>query len=80
MVPSTTLIHRHCWTGTWQDCEAWLTRFPNSYIGLTPLVTYLNENTVNTVRQVAMHIPLDRLLLETDAPYFIPSKVCPNIT
>ena len=27
------------------------------------------------VREVAARLPLDRLLLETDAPYFVPSMV-----
>ncbi|CAL1534539.1 unnamed protein product, partial [Lymnaea stagnalis] len=47
----------------------WLAPFPNLFLGLTPLITYLSaREAANT----AQHIPLDRLLLETDAPYFVP--------
>ena len=31
--------------------------------------------TVSTLQRVAMNIPLDRLLLETDAPYFVPRRL-----
>merc|ERR1712105_172640 len=35
-------------------------------------VTY---QSVGSVREVVRNIPLDRILLETDAPYFLPAKV-----
>ena len=41
-------------------------------IGLTPLVTFYNATVTH---RVAKMVNLDRLLLETDAPYFIPNGV-----
>ena len=43
--------------------------FPNCYIGLTPIIT---NPYAAQARYVAAEVPLDRLLLETDAPYFVP--------
>ena len=45
---------------------------PASKIGLTGLVTF---DHAKSVHEVARHIPLDKLLLETDTPYFLPSGV-----
>ena len=72
-MPKNYKIHRHCFTGTWDEADRWLKLFPNSMIGLTPLVT--NRRSFGP-RSVAQNIPLNRLLLETDAPYFIPQGVC----
>ena len=48
----------------------WMEAFPNCYVGLTPLIT--NPSAL-PARAVVAEVPLDRLLLETDAPYFVPS-------
>ena len=71
-VPANFRIHYHCFTGTWKAAEAWLFAYPTSKIGLTGLVTF---DHAKFVHEVARHIPLDKLLLETDAPYFLPSGV-----
>ena len=46
--------------------------FPGSKIGLTGVVTFRDAKDVH---EVAKRIPLDRLLLETDAPYFLPAML-----
>ena len=71
-VPANFRIHYHCFTGTWKAAEAWLSAYPASKIGLTGLVTF---DHARSVHEVARHIPLEKLLLETDAPYFLPSGV-----
>jgi len=77
MVPKNYKIHCHCFTGTYESAKKWMDMFPNLFIGLTPLVTY---RTATSTHEVARFIPLERLLLETDAPYFVPRKVwCNNI-
>ena len=43
--------------------------YPNLKVGLTPLVTFKNAGNV---QNVAVNLPLDRMLLETDSPYFYP--------
>ena len=71
-VPSDWPIHRHCFTGGWDEASLWLERYPTSKIGITGIVT--NER-VATVREVVRKTPLDRILLETDAPYFLPARL-----
>jgi len=68
-LPSFWPIHRHCWNNSWDVCQKWLTRFPESVIGLTGLITYPGNRNL---REVAEKISLDRLVIETDAPYFLP--------
>jgi hypothetical protein len=57
------------YAGNWQECQQWLERYPKCVVGLTPLVCFAK---VADVREVAAKIPLDRLVLETDSPYFVP--------
>ncbi|XP_064633797.1 putative deoxyribonuclease TATDN2 [Lineus longissimus] len=71
-VPQDHLIHRHCFTGHWYELEPWLAYFSKCYVGLTPLVTF---RSAECVHDVARRLPLERLLLETDAPYFRPPYV-----
>lgn len=72
MVPQKWKIHCHCFTNAYSNAQLWLDAFPNLYIGVTPLVTY---RTAKPTHDLARKIPIQRLLLETDAPYFIPSCI-----
>ena len=67
-LPRYWKIHLHCFTRGWQSASKWCSTFPNLYVGLTPLVTWGSQGPGS----VAKNIPLERLLLETDAPYFVP--------
>lgn len=67
------VVSRHCFTNNYEVIEPFLTEFPNLYVGFTALITYSRATEArNAVRQ----IPLDRIVLETDAPYFLPRQVC----
>ncbi len=57
----------HSFTGTEEELLE-LIEIENFYIGLNGVVTFKNS----TLRDFIAHIPLDRLLLETDAPYLAP--------
>uniref|UniRef100_A0A3P8TD21 TatD DNase domain containing 2 n=1 Tax=Amphiprion percula TaxID=161767 RepID=A0A3P8TD21_AMPPE len=71
-VPREYKIHRHCFTNSYPVIEPFLTEFPNLYVGFTAVITYSSAtNARNAVRQ----IPLNRIVLETDAPYFLPRQV-----
>lgn len=76
LVPINYQIHRHCFTGNWQEAQVWLNAFPNLCLGLTPLVC--SERT-NALAEVARRIPLERLLIETDSPYFLPKQESRNL-
>jgi TatD DNase family protein len=71
-VPADWPIHRHCFNDSWAVAEAWLRLYPGSKIGLTAKVTYSNQKALH---EVARRVPLDRLLLETDAPFMLPSAI-----
>ncbi|CAL8339066.1 unnamed protein product [Merluccius merluccius] len=71
-VPRDYKIHRHCFTNSYPVIEPFLTEFPNLCVGFTALITYYRaKETRDAVRK----IPLSRIVLETDAPYFLPRQV-----
>lgn len=72
-VPSDWKIHLHCFTGKFSMANRFLAAFPNLFIGVTGIVTMTTD--YSNVRQTAAEIPLDRLLLETDAPYNVPRNL-----
>jgi TatD DNase family protein len=57
----------HCFTGTAADAEAWLGM--GFYISLSGIVTF---KSAGQIREAAVRVPADRLLLETDCPYLAP--------
>ncbi|MBF0139435.1 MAG: YchF/TatD family DNA exonuclease [Magnetococcales bacterium] len=57
----------HCFTGS-REMAHWALDF-GYYISFSGVVTF---RTAEALRQVALSVPLDRLLLETDSPYLAP--------
>ena len=57
----------HCFTETWEVAETALEL--GFHVSLSGIVTFRNALTV---KEVARRVPLDRLLVETDAPYLAP--------
>ncbi len=57
----------HSFTGTEAELQEVLT-FENFYVGLNGVVTFKNSNLKDYIKA----IPLERLLVETDAPYLSP--------
>ncbi|KAM4650571.1 putative deoxyribonuclease TATDN2 [Discoglossus pictus] len=72
LVPWDYKIHRHCFTGQYSQIEPFLTEFPNMFVGFTALLTY---PSAQEAREAMRQIPLERLIVETDAPYFVPKQV-----
>ncbi|XP_036593232.1 putative deoxyribonuclease TATDN2 [Trichosurus vulpecula] len=71
-VPTDYKIHRHCFTGKYSVIEPLLKHFPNLSVGFTALVTY---SSAWEAREALKQIPLERIIVETDAPYFLPRQV-----
>ncbi|XP_048212196.1 putative deoxyribonuclease TATDN2 isoform X2 [Perognathus longimembris pacificus] len=71
-VPSDYKIHRHCFTGSYPVIEPLLKHFPNMSVGFTAVLTYASAWEA---RDAAKRIPLERIIVETDAPYFLPRQV-----
>lgn len=57
----------HCFTETWEVAEAALAM--GFYISFSGIVTFKNARQI---KEVAQRVPLDRILIETDAPYLAP--------
>ena len=65
-LPKDWPIHMHCFTDTWKVCEVWAKEWTSMMFGFTP---------DSFSEQVIVNLPLSRILLETDAPYFLPKQV-----
>ena len=71
-LPSGYPIHLHCFNGTWEKCQIWLDKYPNLRVGFTPMITFKRATHLH---DVIKRIPLNRILLETDSPYFVPRQL-----
>lgn len=64
----------HCFTGTWEQASAYLDL--GFYLGFTGVVTFPpkknNPMSQEDLLDVLDKIPLDRMLVETDAPFLAP--------
>ncbi len=61
----------HCFTGNWEDAKRYLDL--GCYISFSGIVTF-GKKTENLLEAVKS-IPLDRMLLETDAPFLAPTPL-----
>lgn len=59
----------HSFTGTWDHAQAFLAL--GLHISFAGMVTFKSKG-LDELRQVAVRLPLDRLLVETDSPYLSP--------
>lgn len=57
----------HCFTGNWDDAKRYLDF--GCFISFSGIVTF---KKAEAIQEAAAKIPLDRLLVETDAPYLAP--------
>ncbi|KAJ8370544.1 hypothetical protein SKAU_G00105720 [Synaphobranchus kaupii] len=75
-VPRDYKIHRHCFTNSYEVIEPFLQEFPNMSVGFTALITYPRALEA---KEAVRRIPLDRIVVETDAPYFLPRQVSKSV-
>jgi len=64
----------HCFTGSTEELNHYLEL--GLYIGITGWVC--DERRGHDLQSAVPHIPLDKLLLETDAPYLLPRNIRPR--
>lgn len=57
----------HCFTGSSEQAAAWMEQ--GCHISLTGIITYKKNEAL---REMVKDLPLDRLMIETDAPYLPP--------
>lgn len=60
----------HCFTGTTEEAKAYLDM--GFYIGITGSIS---DKRFPQLMEVAKYIPMDRLMIETDAPYMMPRNM-----
>ncbi|KAK2498831.1 hypothetical protein MC885_011607 [Smutsia gigantea] len=71
-VPPDYKIHWQCFIGNYATIEPFLKYFPNLFVGFTGVLTYVSAGDI---REALKEIPLERILVESDAPYFVPLGV-----
>lgn len=71
--PSLTGGVAHCFTGDSEQLAAYLDL--DLYIGITGWIC--DERRGGALREAVKQLPLDRVLLETDAPYLLPRDLDP---
>jgi len=64
----------HCFTGNKKELESCLAA--DMYIGITGWLC--DERRGQELRDIIHHIPLNRLMIETDAPYLTPRTIRPK--
>lgn len=64
----------HCYGGDWKQAQQFLDL--GCYVGFTGIITFparkTNPKPTENLLEVAQKIPLDRIVVETDAPYLAP--------
>jgi TatD DNase family protein len=61
----------HCFTGTLQEAKTYLDH--GFYLGFTGAVS--DTNRFAHLKEVLAYVPLDRIMIETDAPFMLPKNV-----
>ena len=57
----------HCYTGSWESAKNYLSL--GLYISFSGAITFKNTPKLT---EVALNLPPDRMLIETDCPYMAP--------
>ena len=73
-LPSLSGGVAHCFTGTKEQMHAYLDM--GLHIGITGWIC--DERRGGSLRALVRDIPLDRILVETDAPYLLPRDLSPR--
>ena len=63
----------HCFTGTLQEAKTYLDN--GFYLGFTGAIS--DAKRFSHLKEVIQYVPLDRMMIETDAPFMLPKNV-PN--
>ena len=68
-VPPNHKVHMHCFSGSLKFCKKLLKQWNNLYFGFTGDIIYSDRKTTD---DVIKHIPLERIIAESDAPFMRP--------
>jgi TatD DNase family protein len=65
----------HCFTGTLQEAKTYLDN--GFYLGFTGAISDVKR--FSHLKEVIQYVPLDRMMIETDAPFMLPKNVPNNL-
>ncbi len=65
----------HCFTGTFSEAKTYLDK--GFYLGFTGAISDVRR--FEHLKEVVKYTPLDRLMIETDAPFMLPKNVPKNL-
>lgn len=71
-VPKDHRMHIHCFISGPNLARSILEEYPNSFIGITGVVSYVGSRHVGDLIRSG-ELPLERILLESDSPHMVPS-------
>lgn len=74
-MPRDHVFHVHCFTSSTELGKWVLETFPNSFIGITGVVSYKLPHVQEFIR--SEQLPLSRMLMETDSPFMTPKGIYP---
>jgi TatD DNase family protein len=74
MMSSISRAVAHCFTGSESELLTYIDM--DLYIGITGWIC--DERRGSQLQDIVKHIPLDRLMLETDSPYLLPRSLRPK--
>lgn len=60
---------RHCFTSSYRVVKPLLELFPNMSVGFTAILTC---SSASESQQAVREVPLERIVMESDAPHFLP--------
>ena len=66
------VLHRHCYTGDWDEVQRWTTEFRHIKFGFTGLL--LRRLRHPGLDEVMMRLETHQLLLKIDSPYLLPPE------
>lgn len=61
----------HCFTGTLEEAKTYLDK--GFYLGFTGAIT--DQKRFKHLEEVIKYVPLDRMMIETDAPFMLPKNM-----
>jgi TatD DNase family protein len=61
----------HCFTGTLDEAKVYLDK--GFYLGFTGAIS--DQNRFKHLEEVIKYVPLDRMMIETDAPFMLPKNM-----
>lgn len=65
----------HCFTGTLQEAKTYLDN--GLYLGFTGAIS--DSKRFEHLKEVIQYVPLDRMMIETDAPFMLPKNTPNNL-